>query len=703
MKVSWKWISQLADLNEIKLNELIEKLTLAGFEIEEVYELPEIKDTIIDLKLTANRQDASFLIGLAREINTILKKPLKYYIDNVQDNVINNISNNSNILYESLYDIKIDIITNIQNRTSPKWLQDYLKSYNIQRKDILNDIIEYNRIKWGQDIEIFDAKKIDIQPTSSKNLIIDSVGNINQILSHDSKQKSITPALLKYKNTILSIIGIKSNENLKCDFSTSSILVCSTICKPEYIKLISKKLNIKTDKINKHIKQILRCDFFNAYQETILLISTFTRGTIGKSYEYHRLYDIQKSITVKKNIIYSILGPINNKSKKFLSVHEILSILNQLNFQSKYNNIKQTFEVLVPKYRSYDIKRAIDVIEEIGRIYGFEKFNDTLPKIIAKGQTSNQTKTIKKIRKTLRDFGIHEIIHYSLNKQSKNKIDNINNLSLFNPLTKDQAILQGNLITNLVATQKYNINQKNFNIEGFEIGRVFIQNEHSLNHKKEEIYLSGIMGRSNFSKQSWSETPKKLGWFQAKGLLEDFFEKLEAVVKWRHIKDSETSIITKQLTKLLNQKRTSIIYNPKTNKEIGLFGQLNLKSNYNEKNNYATYIFEIRLVDLINTIQDISHVNYKIKVYSIYPSVTRDMSVTLSNNEQIEVICKKILDQNNSLIESIKIFNEYKHQNKKNSRKVGLRITYRAKDRTLNDVDLMKIDKEIGSLLKTNI
>nr|YP_010985897.1 phenylalanyl-tRNA synthetase subunit beta [Grateloupia asiatica]WOL36815.1 phenylalanyl-tRNA synthetase subunit beta [Grateloupia asiatica] len=702
MKVSWKWLSQIIDLSNIEFNELTEKLTMAGFEIEETYELIELQDKIIELKLTANRQDTSFLIGLAREISTLLNKPLKNYYSQIKPNRVNKTYNH--ISSRSLEDLKLNIIININNKHSPKWIQNYLKSYNIKTTHLLNDIIEYVNLKWGQDIEIFDAKKIGIQSISNDKIQISNTDDISQILDKKNHSYYPNPEIVKCNNTILSIIGIKSNDSIKCDLNTSSVIICGTICQSTYIQSIIKQLNIKTEKSTKHRKKILRCDFLYAYEETIRLISTFAQGIVGKSYTYHSVPYKQKNLLVSKQNIHHILGPIKNHSSEFLSVKKILNTLNQLNFMSTYNDMKQVFIITIPEYRIHDIKRPIDVIEEIGRIYGFKQFYDDLPEAISKGITSNKRQIIKTIRKILRDLGIHEVIHYSLKKKNKYYQNNTNLIELYNPLSEDQNVLQNSLFTNLLEIQQYNINQRNFSIEAFEIGHIFIKDQiHkdciNTQQNQENICVACIMGKPNFSRSSWTDKPKELSWFHAKGILEEFFEKLQATVEWKKFTNSDIAEINQKVANLFNLKKTSTIYNPRTKENIGFFGQLDYLNNYGIEY-YPTYMFEIQLSALMRTINHIDHLNYRIKPYSSYPSITRDISIKLKSHENIDIIRQRILNQNNNLLESIEIFNEYKHNRDK--RKISLRITYRAQDRTLGDTDVNKINEQIKYMLNQN-
>lgn len=708
MKVSWKWLNELIDIQNISIYEIINKLILAGFEIEEIIDKLKIQDKTINISITANRGDVYSIIGLAREINTLfnLKSDLFYnpyinkYISNKQikqkDNNLHHLNSNS------LLNLKFNTIIKLEQQISPIWLTNYLKACDIKPSHILLfNILEYIKIKWCQDIEIFDLDKVNQNNINDNDLItVDQLKEKDKwmdiINSYDLKLNT-SIEILKYNNNILSIIGIKSNPNFSCDFNTSSILIVGQVCKIKYIKQITERLKSKTDKSNRHLKYTSINDFIHAYNEIVNLILYLAKGTLGKLYVFNQKHIIEKKISVNKTNILNILGPLKH-NYKHLSQIEILKILKQLNFRPKYEN--NTFTVTIPEYRQIDIRRSIDVIEEIGRVYGFEKFLDRLPPYCKKGQISETVRFREKARYILRSFGLHQVINYSLEDkfiQHSSKID------LHNPLLEDQSQLKNSLIKDLIITKKYNIKKNNSFLEFFEIGRVFHKQEISIDKNKyiETVHIAGIIGNSNFSKRSWQEKAQGMSWFQAKGLLEDFLEKLNTEIIWRKPKNSQNSISNTYWHSICHPHRISILYNKQTQEQIGIFSELNTKYNNSINSNHRTYIFELNLFNLIKTMKRTAHLSYIYKPYSNYPSVTRDISLKLHKDKTAKGIQEKILTWDNSLIRSVEIFNEYNNQNNSNKyRNIGLRIIYQSEIRTLNDKDLENIDNEITKLLQ---
>lgn len=703
MKFSWKWLNELVDLNNISIEEMARTLTLAGFEVEYIENQPEIHDQTIHINVTSNRADVSSMVGLAREVSTLFNTPINQSIYHQKTKLTtkgcqDTVTIKSNILL----DLKLNTIQITKHKCSPKWLINYLAGCGIESQNILSDISEYINLKWGQDIEILDLSgNYNNYPNYNKKNIIHIAHD--SMISHDSdindwlklnNQTIHYIESVKQYNSNISILGIASNPKLICNQNSKYLLVVGQICKREYIEKLTSEIKKRTARINKHLKGISRYDFHNAYYETINLILTLNEGFLESTdYIYHNNCSNNRTIIIDEKDINNILGPYKKLNTPEYPQQIISRILQQLKLEPIYKN--GSFITTIPEYRMTDITRDIDIIEEIIRIYGFDKFMDEIPTYTKPGHISQRSKFIQKVRHTLGNLGLHEVIHYSLDNYL------YNSLSIYNPILEDQNTLRSNLVNHLVNTCLYNNKQKNLPLECFEIGKVFYKIPEDLDNHIEEMHLAGIIGNSSSSRKSWSEKNQELTWFQGKGLIEDFFEKLHTGITWRNVQNSQSYLYDK---KIYHPYRTAIIYNKHTKQEIGIFGQINSRIKNQYQNSYNQYIFEINLNHLINTVSIHSHLDYHVQAYSLYPYVIRDISLKIPINYSAEIIKQYILQQSNSPIESVKIFNEYnKNSQSEYIRHVGFRITYRSKDRTLDDKDIKKIDQDIQNLLHIKI
>lgn len=666
MKFSWNMLNNFIDLKSINFKTLINKLTLAGFEVEEIEQDDKIKDQIITLNITANRKEINCIVNLAQEISTIFKLPLKIKPETVKFSNKYKYQNN-NFLYKSkkIYYLKIDIIKNLKLQESPVWLKNNLNKLNINSQFLLHDIQEYINIKWGHEIIFIDLDALNKQKINFKLFDInqDKIKNLEKI-QYEKK------TLFSIKES--AIIP----RYLQCNYRTTNAIIFHAIYTHNHL------INLE--------------DTFNhANEDTIKLIATFGKGTIvrSKNFASTNIKD-NNYITIPKKEIQQILGTIHKKKFTLLSKKQIYDTLYQLKLKPQYSQKNQIFKISVPTNRQHDLKKSIDIIEEIARVYSFANFFSSLPKYKNKGNISIELKYIKKIHYILINMGFNEVINSSLSKKVNEKDKNA--LEIYNPLTEEHKILRFNIIDQLIDNYINNIVQKNSQNQIFEIGTIFYKNQKT--HKyMEEKHLGILINDVNFLQKNWFNKSTNLNWFHAKGIIETLLKKLQIQnIEWINGLTKQTLI---NLPKDFDDYNQIFIRNTNSKDIIGVLGQLNNKYFKNKyKNIKNVYLCEININKLQSNIYFNKHLKYRMKHYSLYPSVTRDISINFNDNINIKTVKSLILQESMNLVESIIIVNEY-YNKKTHLRSICLRIKYQALNRTLNNEDLKNINNHIEKLL----
>ena len=181
--------------------------------------------------------------------------------------------------------------------------------------------------------------------------------------------------------------------------------------------------------------------------------------------------------------------------------------------------------VTVPPYRYRDLEREIDLIEEIARLYGYDKFCDDLPEKMEPGYLSLEQVLTRQLREAFRAAGLTELVHYSLVKPEDEQ-----QICLANPLFTEYSALRTDLISGLIDAFQYNLEQGNSALNGFEIGRVFWREEEGL---AEADAIAGILG-GDPTQGRWIRGGRELpmSWYEAKGVLESVFQRLDLSVEY---------------------------------------------------------------------------------------------------------------------------------------------------------------------------
>jgi phenylalanyl-tRNA synthetase beta chain len=369
---------------------------------------------------------------------------------------------------------------------------------------------------------------------------------------------------------------------------------------------------------------------------------------------------------------------------KYISYELITCYLTRLNFEFKINEVDLNWEVKIPHSRAEDITRQIDLIEEIGRLHGFNNFLTTLPQIKTIGNEDSNYKTRKKVTNCLLNLGFNEVIHYSLvNEQTFLK----NDIQLVNPLVIDYSSLRVSLLPNLIQTLQENLKQKNVYLEGFEYGHIFTyDNEKNF---KEKEYVAGIFGGIK-TKLSWSSTTTELSWFEAKGKIEQLFNQLSILTYWR-IFSSKTK------KNILHPYRSAELYIDE-NISLGIFGQIHpiLANQLNLSS--EIYLFEFDLQILNNQLQNKKLTLYK--EYSTYPKIVKDLSFILKKDVPFQQI-KEILYLNGTeFLSEINLLDEYRGQSIPDEQtSLCLQLIFQSTKKTLENKEIENIINKLQIIL----
>lgn len=692
MLISFSWINELVNIEDIDLDELIEKLTLGGFEVEDTFEVSigKTKETVLEISATANRADSIFTKGIAKEIGALLNKPSSENPYTVcpfdpEQNLQNAFLKNQIIdKYDCSTFITV-IVENFENSESPKWLKQKLISSGIEPVNNLLDFQNYILLETGYPFEFYDLDKIqqklqqeEFTITLTNGTEIDQT-NIGYSLDKDT-------LILKMNNSFLSIAGLNSVNEFSYEPTSKSILIEGSIFGSKKIRQTSRKIGLRTDRSARYEKG-LNSSSFNEATCRLLNLLRINNSTI--TYKIHSAAQIPvKQIPVidlhYQNII-EILGPTQQeKTTKStnIEVTEITSYLERLNFTFEFEHEIQKWKVYIPESRVDDLTREIDLIEEIGRLHGFNNFVSCLPAVKTIGLEDFSYQTRKKLTTCFLSEGLNELMQYSL---VKTEIDNENSLKLINPLISDCSSLRTSLLPNLLKTIEENLKQGNRNIEGFEFGHIFATD--SENNYIEKEYVGGNFGGIN-TKTNWSETATNLSWFEAKGKLDNIFTKLNLSITWKNS-------ISHASNNLLHPYRTAE-FNLLNGQTLGVFGQIHpiivKKLNLNSE----IYLFEFDFNVLKNELKNNLLPLYK--EYSYYPKIVKDLSFIIKDKITFEKIQELILKTGTEVLTDIELLDEYKGKSiPLDSTSLCIQLTFQSKEKTLRTTEVETIINSIQS------
>lgn len=696
MQIPISWINELVEIETIKLDSLIEKLTLGGFEVEKVIELKinNQEQIALDISATANRSDSLSIQGLSTEIAALLNKPIKSFNYGIKatewkqsiEAKVKPIPEDSNC---SIF--LAVTVENLSDFSVPKWVSQKLLSSGIVPSNNLVDIQNYVLLETGYPFCFYDFQKICSKlNTSNFNLSISSAENSQQFLASNNLTYELDSSILRVNaNEItISIAGLIEANDFACSENTNVFLIEGSIFNAAKIRQQSRKLGLRTDRSARYEKSLKSTYLIDSLYRLISLLRISNPNLVCKLHTINKMFEeLSEPILLRYETINEILGPINQPNKTILnniSPNLVADYLSRLNFEFIYHEVDLTWLVRVPHSRTEDITREIDLIEEIGRLHGFNNFLTTLPKIKTIGHEDLNYKTRKKITTCLLNLGFNELIHYSLVNETtfvKNEIQ------LINPLLSDCSNLRSSLLPSLIKTLQENLKQKNSYIEGFEYGHVF--SSEPVKKFKEEECIAGIFGGIK-TKLSWSSTATELSWFEAKGKIEQLFSQLNILVQWRQSSFSNTKNI-------LHPYRSAELYFS-DNSNLGIFGQIHpiLANQLNLSS--EIYLFEFHIEVIKDRLEKNKLASYK--EYSMYPKIIKDLSFIIRKDIAFKQIQETLYSNGTEFLSEINLLDEYQGKTiPEQQTSLCLQLTFQSSKKTLENREIENIINQLQSIL----
>nr|YP_009370339.1 phenylalanyl tRNA synthetase beta subunit [Bulboplastis apyrenoidosa]ARO90828.1 phenylalanyl tRNA synthetase beta subunit [Bulboplastis apyrenoidosa] len=682
MQISWNWLKTFIDIDNYLPEDLFNKLVMAGFEIENIEQcnICNTEDIIFNLVATVNRPDMFYIHGIAREIGILINKNIRSYIPRKKN--IDFFTNYEFIDNNHISTAYIGtFIKNFKIQDTPEWIRCRLEASNINIQNNIYDILNYVSLEYGQPFSVIDwnklYQKIHLQQSDNYSFQI-KTGEIDDEFTINNNEKHSLSAknwIVTVNNYPISIAGIANNACLNISNSSTTLFLETAVFNPNKIAQSSRSSRLNTDNSTRQIRGLTIDQMEKSYHRAIELIEDLKIGTVESYFKYHNPKVNADCIDIDYNFIHKVLGPTTNNILSLLNIKELLEKIGcQVNVHN--NQLK----IYPPSYRSNDLKTDIDIIEEIARLNGLDQFIDILPQIKSTNIKYKREFFIRRLQtycKTI--LGLTEVMSYSLVKS--------NNLILKNPLSIECSSLRSSLLPGILKICQHNISQDNYSLECFEIGNIFKKDI-----SKQTQELAGII-TAKFQRYDWQNFQSNITWFELKGLLSAFFEYLNIEVDWTKYNYNEQSPI------LLHPKRSSILI--LGDKILGYVGKLHPQVCQSYTLPLDIYVFTINIDILYQAHLENQITSTTFKEYSIYPSITKDITMIVPINLPFATIMEKIHIIAFNLIENIELIQEYiSDEIPENYHSISIRLHYRSNTRTFQLSEIEEIQTKIKLYLR---
>ncbi|MEA1937242.1 MAG: phenylalanine--tRNA ligase subunit beta [Patescibacteria group bacterium] len=637
-----------------------------------------LDDVIFEIDILPNRaHDCLCHLGVAREVAAILKLKIKNL--KLNENWKLEIGNCPNL------DIKIEnkdlcrrysavVVKNIEIKDSPVWLKSKLESCGVRSINNIVDITNFVMLAFGQPMHAFDMDKLGARYNNQTKIIIRRAKNGEKILALDENEYELNEndLVIADENKPIAIAGVMGGMDTAVDENTKNIIFEAANFDCTNIRKTAQRLKLSSESSYRFEREIDPEMTILAMVEATGMAKDLANGKVEEN-----ITDIYDSPMQKKEIEFEF-----KRIKNLLGVEvgekEVVRILKALDFEVEMDD--EIIKVKVPTYR-IDIEMTNDIIEEIGRIYGYKNISEVAGKVEMKSVACDRILSLEKdIRIISEGLGFCEIYNYSF--VSEKDLSDIgfkieDYLELQNPLSEEHKFMRMSILPYLLKNVEKNLKyQDNFAL--FEIGRVYLKNDNKLPDEKR--IFAGVMVDKN---------AKDTLFYELKGRMEILLSKLEInEVNFQEAKSAEH---------FWHKGRSAeIVYK---NKIIGKIGEIHptVSDAFGVETRVSYFeIYEESLLEFYSKEKDFQKINK-------FPAVELDLSVIFDEDVKWGDIKKAVFATGGKLVKSVVPFDIYRRKEIGEDKKsVAFRISYQAEDRTLKDEEVgiaqEKVIEELGKM-----
>lgn len=706
MVFSYNWLQSFFKKTLPKPEKLAEFLTLHSFEVSEVERVG--KDFTLDIDILPNRGPDCFShLGVAREIATILG--VKFQIPGLKLKEEKELKAKNFISVDvkhqqacSRYTARV--ITDVEVGSSPKWLKERLKVCGLKSINNIVDIANFVMLETGQPLHAFDLEKLE-----DKKIIVRYGRKQERIVTLDEEKYKLNPNILVIADAKkpVAIAGIKGGIIPAVEKDTKTVVLESANFNPQVIRKSSKKLDLKTDASWRfeHGLDPNLTEF--AINRAAFLIQKIAKGKVASGLiDFYPKKVLPQKIKLDLDYLDRLLGTK-------ISPTQAKGILKRLGFKKiKLTEVgprsSRSIAVEVPIWR-LDISIPEDLIEEIGRIYGFNKIKPVFPTASLISPDKNLEIFWENFAKDiLKEIGFTEVYNYSFIDQKEAELlafSDKNLIEIENPVSENQKYLRPSLIPNLLNNVRENI--KNLpalavgrrrskslaaerkggeEIKIFELGKIFKKN--SSKDILEKKALTGLIFKTKGQNDIF---------YELKGVCDLLFEKMGIPNSWYD-----------NYQPTPEESKISIWHIPKSaetkidHQEIGFLGEISPKileklKMFTVQTPGKAVVFDFDFEKLQKLISE----EHEFRPISKYPAALRDISVLVPERVLVDEVLNEIEIAGGLLIRDVDLFDIYKGEKiPKGKKNLSFHIIYQSDIKTLKSPEVDKIHQKIIKALE---
>ncbi|MAR06626.1 MAG: phenylalanine--tRNA ligase subunit beta [Cyanobium sp. NAT70] len=654
-----------------------------------VAELLGLDDTILDLAITANRPDGLSMVGIAREVAalTAAELALPELTFSPSHSTLNcNDASATAMRAGGLYGVTL--IEGVDGaQTSPDWMKQRLDRAGIKSVNAVVDITNLVMLEQGQPLHAFDADALERfcgQPVDASSFGLRQaragevfVGLDDRELTLDERSQVVT-----CHDQVIALAGVMGSRASGVSETTKRIWLESAMFSPVHVRSTARAVGVRTDASSRYEKGLpVQITLACSARAVDLIQQMFEVNVIGR-WVCGNVSVEPKPVLLRRRALHQLLGPINSASGPVALqdavVEQSLSALG-----CELERCDDGWQVHTPPSRQQDLQREVDLIEEVARLTGFDRFTADLPDPLSPGALTPRQQAERRLRRLFCSAGLQEVTTLSLVGASEQEPGRI---AISNPLLAETSHLRTNLWEEHLQICVRNLQASQAGCWLFEMGKIYSGTDQDV---EQQSVLAGVICAER-RLEHWTTNGKTRipSYHDARGRLTMVMNAMQLELSDRVLDTDERLHPGRAATLILEGK------------PLGCFGQLHPAIAEQLELPDATYLFELKLEQLLAAATRANRWVPTFKVFPTVPASERDLSVVVDSHCAASDLIQTIRKAGKPLLEHVELIDRFEGEQLGSGRaSQTFRLRYRGKT-TLKDDDVQPIHNKVRQALE---
>ena len=669
------------------LDDLLEKVPPVGAPIGPALGLD---DQVLELAITANRPDGLSMRGIAREVAALCGGQTRFpatasSIEAAQ--LSTDPENRRRIEAGGLF--SITVLSHLTIGPSPAWLQQRLEKAGLRPINNVVDITNLVMLETGQPLHAFDRDRLERTlgaPADPAAIGVRQADHQERLHTLDGVERILDPEALvvTLANRPIALAGVIGGLEESVTSATTSIWLEAAVFEPQAVRRSARSVGLRTEASSRFEKGLPPAVTLIASDRAVALLQQWAGATVEGRWLHRRPVEEPMAVPLRRDALHNLLGPVlEDGEAEDLDDGRIEGTLQALG--CTLTPEEWGWAVAVPPERALDLRREVDLIEEVARLVGYDQFSAHLPDPLEPGGPAPVQRLERRLRQALCAAGLQETCGFSLVAAGAGRV------ALANPLLADYGHLRDDLHTELLQAARRNLQASRPGFWAFEIGRVFSEAEGAIH---EHALLAGVIAGERRS-ELWSTSgkPRSPDYYLARGVLQAGLDPLLVPVQDRPLIAGEAP------ANLLHPGRCATLM--VEGRPVGWFGQLHPGRAQELDLPEATFVFEIKLQGLLDAACRPARLQPAFRPYPTVPASERDLALVVEGGVTAGDLLVAIRKAGKPLLEQAELIDRYVGEPvKAGFCSQAFRLRYRDASRTLTESEVEEVHDRVRQSLE---